>query len=339
MWGFLLPSCSQDEAPASDPLRGEIALTRISEVTSKVDGYDGLLGMPASLDFDDDGYLYVLDTALCAVLKLDNSCSAVSMIGRRGEGPGEFDVHPRWQSRSLIAVGGGWLFVASNQDRRMHVFTTGGEFVSRWPTPGHVSSLSASADGQVFICSPTSDSLITTYRSDGVALQSFGTQLLGTDNQRFVTWQEASMTLRTNGSLSVLFRSWPVLRDYRSASLTGEAKVDIAVLAPEEEELKYLSGELWARTPKEIARSIRTGESLRGAISGIAITIAKRGESTWGLLGEWLFELGPDARIRTVLISPGLPSIGGAEMTVSGGRVAIASPWSAEIFIGDLRGF
>lgn len=86
----------------------------------------GLLRRPAGIARDPAGrLLYVADTYAHDVKVFDDDGRLVQLIGRRGEGPGEFN-YP-----THVAFAEGELYVTDTMNSRVQVFAAGGEVLER----------------------------------------------------------------------------------------------------------------------------------------------------------------------------------------------------------------
>jgi hypothetical protein len=83
----------------------------------------------ADISSDSDGNIYVLDVSDCNIKKFDPSGKFIKVIGRKGQGPGDFGVPNK------LAVAGDRLAVAEASNWRLSVVTAEGAFVKSIPFP------------------------------------------------------------------------------------------------------------------------------------------------------------------------------------------------------------
>jgi len=122
----------------------------------------GILGRPVGLASDrDSGRVYVADTAEHDIKVFDKSGHFIDVIGKPGEGPGEFN------APTHLAVVGGALYVSDTLNARVQVLTLSGDpvasigqrglFVGNLTRPKGVS---ADSDGNVYVVESYYDHLL-----------------------------------------------------------------------------------------------------------------------------------------------------------------------------------
>ena len=89
------------------------------------DGTPAELGEPGSIAVDDAGRIYVADRKPAGIKVFTPDGKLVRVIGREGEGPGEFRV-------GFIAVRGAHLVLHDPQLARTSVWDTSGTFQKSW---------------------------------------------------------------------------------------------------------------------------------------------------------------------------------------------------------------
>ena len=111
-----------------------------------------LFSRPGPVGFDGSGNLYVLDTAAPQVVAIGPDGQAISVVGRAGEGPGEFDL-----PSGLVVWRDGRFAVLDAGHNAMHLFGADGWFqrMVRWSArPGSPLSVFAQV-GRVMRPDPT----------------------------------------------------------------------------------------------------------------------------------------------------------------------------------------
>lgn len=99
----------------------------------------------ASLTIDDVGNLYVLDSGNFRIQKYDSSGKYLLTIGRRGQGPGEFQ-YPS----SLTVDSAGRLWVFDPSPRAFKVFTDEGEYEKQVDVKTFISQVMVTAEELIF---------------------------------------------------------------------------------------------------------------------------------------------------------------------------------------------
>ncbi len=131
-----------------------------------------MLAGPGDVAVDEQGHVYVADYRLAQVLVFPGSGAPPRVIGRKGRGPGEFELP------MVLAVGGDSLRVADVRAARIQVFTTAGILVRSQPLPLAIfaGAVALSADGRVAVATGGRESagLAATFDSGGRQLRAYG---------------------------------------------------------------------------------------------------------------------------------------------------------------------
>jgi hypothetical protein len=80
---------------------------------------------PLSIDRDENGCLYILDTKACLIKKFDQNGQYISEFGRQGQGPGEFEYPQK------ISIGGEGKIMVTTMGAVLHIFDLSGTFIKR----------------------------------------------------------------------------------------------------------------------------------------------------------------------------------------------------------------
>ena len=122
--GFALASCAQ-ESPGGDRLDAVPHLTIEEEMRlGDVDDPDVGFSMPGAVDVDRDGNIYVLEAAVPEIRVFEATGALIHRIGRRGEGPGEFEGAPRF------GVIGDTVWAVSSFPERIALFDRRGDVLA-----------------------------------------------------------------------------------------------------------------------------------------------------------------------------------------------------------------
>ena len=131
---------------------------------------------PRGIAVDKEDNLFISDSDLHCVYKLDKDGKQLKVIGERGSGNGEFNF-PRG-----VAVIGEHVFVCDTENHRIQVFSRKLEFVkiigSRGTGNGqfnHVRDISQDEAGNLYVCD-RNNHRIQVLNSEGEFLYSFGTK-------------------------------------------------------------------------------------------------------------------------------------------------------------------
>jgi len=119
---------TQLQSPLADLYRkGSVKLVRVAEVDEASLPKDVFFQDATDVREDARGNVYVCDSRACSVFKFDPAGKYLKSIGRKGQGPGEFNLPYR------IAVTSDKLFVYDLMNRRLCALTLDGEYVKSVP--------------------------------------------------------------------------------------------------------------------------------------------------------------------------------------------------------------
>jgi hypothetical protein len=120
----IVSGCVGEEGPAgldSIPVRQVVEEVRIGDQLDPDIGFSRI----GAVDVDPDGNIYVFESQDLQIRKYDSDGNLIVVLGRPGEGPGEF--------RSAAAIGIKadtlWALETASTSRRMSLFATTGEFI------------------------------------------------------------------------------------------------------------------------------------------------------------------------------------------------------------------
>jgi len=108
-----------------EPLYGEILLDLEEDLSIGREDDDNYVfyGM-ISIDVDDQGNIYVLERGNCRLQKFDLTGQYLQTIGKKGQGPGEFESPSR-----LFLDKENNIYISEQRKRKIHLFNSKGEFV------------------------------------------------------------------------------------------------------------------------------------------------------------------------------------------------------------------
>lgn len=88
---------------------------------------DDLLAAPVGIIYDNEGNLYIADVGLNQILAFSVKTGEHEIIGRQGQGPGEFNGPVRVQLKTDT------LFIVDYMNHRIQIFDTGGNYIRGFP--------------------------------------------------------------------------------------------------------------------------------------------------------------------------------------------------------------
>lgn len=120
---FIFPETQPQKTLAELYAAGKIQLIPEIVIDDDSMGGDNFFEGVIDITCDDKGYVYVSDFKANNIKKFDSSGHFIKVIGREGQGPGEFSWP--WE----ISVSKGRLFVWDMRNIRVCILTTDGEFI------------------------------------------------------------------------------------------------------------------------------------------------------------------------------------------------------------------
>ena len=105
-----------------------------------------MLNKPLDLRVDDQGRVYVMDWGDVHIKVYDSQGRFLRTIGRKGQGPGEFDVPVFFDLMT-----GGKVCVLDGRQRRITILTSEGEYISGFRFDGYFRSLAIDGQDRLFL--------------------------------------------------------------------------------------------------------------------------------------------------------------------------------------------
>lgn len=123
-----------------------------------------------SIAQDSHKNFYICDAANHCILKLDSTLNLTKIIGRAGQGPGEF-LYPQ-----DIIIQNGLIYVNDSGNNRIEILDMEGSYQKSFHpfSPLSQTNFAVNSKGLIYTNTPGKDSLVTVYNQDGKELYSFG---------------------------------------------------------------------------------------------------------------------------------------------------------------------
>lgn len=133
-----------------EPLYGEIELELEEDLSIGNEQDENYMFIRVSdIEVDEKGNIYVLDSKECRIQKYDKDGNYLQTIGRKGQGPGEFE-----RAFRMVLDSKGRIYV--NEFRKIHIFGENGEFKRSRNIGSSISSYRITKDGNILGHSRTS---------------------------------------------------------------------------------------------------------------------------------------------------------------------------------------
>ena len=196
---------------------------------------------PYDVRTDSRGHVYVLDIANHRVLKFDSSGSLLRQWGRRGKGPGEFQMPAR-----LFLDKDGGVIISDWSSGRISFFTPEGQFLRTVKLPGMTQGVGVFSNGNlvVSVLFPQ-EPFLREYNPDGKLLREFGRHLTPSH-----LYNQGRLVVDNNDDIYYWYDFLSAILVYsREGKLLRTIDGPVVVKAPD---AAYKNPNLTARTDDEI---------------------------------------------------------------------------------------
>ncbi len=130
----------------TEPVYGEILLDLEEDLSiGREDDDNYVFYQVRNIDVDDQGNIYVLEGGNCRLQKFDMTGQYLQTIGKKGQGPGEFESPSR-----LFLDKENNIFISERRKRKIHMFNSKGEFVKSILLSNTTTSFSIAPDENIF---------------------------------------------------------------------------------------------------------------------------------------------------------------------------------------------
>lgn len=237
---IFLSGCGREKVPTIEEIIIEDAETIISFD-------DDLLASPIDLVLDNTGTLYIIDTQLNQILKVGEDAREHKIIGRQGQGPGEFNMPVR------IYINNDILHVIDYGNNRIQTLDTDGKFLGGYPIPPDAIAAIphiVSDDKVAVVTYGNRKALVALYDREGNVIQTFGEPVV--DHTRIWDFTKIKSEINRGGipdelrnnvlpvfsnerSLWILFQTESKIQKY---SETGSLLFEKEITLPEFDRIK-----------------------------------------------------------------------------------------------------
>jgi len=129
-----------------EPVYGEILLDLEEDLSiGREDDDNYVFYQVSNIDVDDQGNIYVLEGGNCRLQKFDRTGQYLQTIGKKGQGPGEFESPSR-----LFLDKENNIYVSEQRKRKIHMFNSKGEFVKSILLSDTTTDFSVTPDENIF---------------------------------------------------------------------------------------------------------------------------------------------------------------------------------------------
>ena len=130
----------------AEPVYGEILLDLEEDLSiGREDDDNYVFYGGISIDVDDQGNIYVLEGGNCRLQKFDLTGQYLQTIGKKGQGPGEFESPSR-----LFLDKENNIYISERRKRKIHLFNSKGEFVKSILLSNTTTDFSVTPDENIF---------------------------------------------------------------------------------------------------------------------------------------------------------------------------------------------
>ena len=130
----------------AEPVYGEILLDLEEDLSiGREDDDNYVFYQVRNIDVDDQGNIYVLEGGNCRLQKFDLTGQYLQTIGKKGQGPGEFESPSR-----LFLDKENNIYISERRKRKIHMFNSKGEFVKSILLSNTTTDFSVTPDENIF---------------------------------------------------------------------------------------------------------------------------------------------------------------------------------------------
>lgn len=193
------------------PSSGAVEMEKIKAFPTEDEGSDeNYLWDPRAMALDPNGCFYIIDEKTFCIFKYDDQGRFLKKAGRKGQGPGEFQIPVDLRARD------GRLYVCDNGKHEIMVFDTDLKFLTSFIT--RKSYLGIAITSQGLICGTPlrmtrEDRLIDIMDQEGNLLRSFGPCLFGNE-KRWQTHNFAHIDVDSDDEILLAFMHYPTVCRY-----------------------------------------------------------------------------------------------------------------------------
>jgi hypothetical protein len=171
---------------------------------------DIYLWMPVRLDGDTSGNIFISDQKWCHIFKFDPSGNFLKIIGRKGQGPGEF-LNPY-----CITVDKDFLIVSDTNGRKIQFFDREGKYLRSIKLLKAYIEIAADASGLIFAFALRMNKeapLIDVLDKDGHIINSFGKARFGNEtNWNIPNWLK--LAVNSKSEIFAAYENFPIVCKY-----------------------------------------------------------------------------------------------------------------------------
>jgi hypothetical protein len=171
---------------------------------------DIYLWRPVRLDGDTSGNIFISDQKWCHIFKFDPNGNFLKIIGRKGQGPGEF-LNPY-----CITVTKNFLIVSDTNGRKIQFFDRDGKYLRSIKSLKAYIEIAADASGLIFAFALRMSKeapLIDVLDKDGHIIDSFGEARFGNEtNWNIPNWLK--LAVNSKGEIFAAYENFPIVCKY-----------------------------------------------------------------------------------------------------------------------------
>lgn len=181
---------------------------------------------PANIDTDDN-FIYVVDNTAHKILKFEKNGKFKEIIGRKGEGPGEFMFPANIRTSKK-----GNLFVYEGGNLRFQIIDSMGKIINSFRTFYSIHDFVVINDSIYANCIYSDEGkenpLIVKYDMNGKIVKSFGKRI---DRKGHKTFDSRVFLIASENEIVVVFRYYPIIQRYTlDGKLIKEFRLELDIL-------------------------------------------------------------------------------------------------------------
>lgn len=173
-----------------------------------------ILSYPVSICLDEKENIYVLDSGMNRIVKLNNKGKVIFKI--------EKDFLFKGSRVPLAVDQSGRIIAVDNGNLEVKVFDDSGKSSYGFKIPWTSLSMDADSNGNIYLSMESrdkEDSLVAVFSPEGKYLKSFGKRLITQNPNNILSLNEIAISITKDDEIFISFLHWPIIREYTNQGI------------------------------------------------------------------------------------------------------------------------
>ena len=168
-----------------------------------------ILSYPVSICLDEKENIYVLDSGMNQIVKVNNKGKVIFQI--------EKDFFFKGSKIPLAVDQSGRIIVVDNGNLEVKIFDDSGKFSNKFKIPWTSLSIDTDSNGNIYLSMESrnkEDPLVAVFSPEGKYLKSFGQRLITQNPNNILSLNETAISITKDDEIFISFLHWPIIRKY-----------------------------------------------------------------------------------------------------------------------------